>query len=175
MCGPVLVGGTLAALGAGTQLYAADQRAETQQQVADYNARMQEIEAAQIKERGIAKENLLREQAADKVAQQRAQAAAAGVNPGQGGAFQLQEGVRLQSNAEALQIRENFEQRSQAAKTGAELTRFQGEAQSYNTLLSGVGRAFSTGASLFNTGASAYNALNPGGGGGSGSGSSGGS
>lgn len=164
MCSPSLVvGGIAAVISGGTQYAAADQRADTQEQVASYNARQQEIEAAQIKRKGISQENRLREKASDKIAQQRAQAAGAGVRATTGGAFQLQEGVRVESNADALQIRENFEQNADAARAGAELTRFKGKASKYNTLLSGAGSAIQSAGSAFSTASGAYNKLNPGG------------
>lgn len=159
MCGPVAWGAAFALVGAGTTLFTSDQKADTQRQVAAYNARRQEIAAAQIANKGVAAENKIRSEASRKISRQRAQAAGAGVRVDTGGVLQLQEGVRLISNADALTLRENFRNQSQSALTQSRLTLAQGEAQAANTLLTGYGNAFQAGVSGYRAGSGFANKL----------------
>lgn len=152
-----------AVLSAGTTLYASDQRADTQRQVAAYNARRQEIQAAEIARQGVAAENQLRQEAALKMSRQKAQAAASGVRVNTGGALQLREGVRLISNADALTLRQNFRNQSQSALAQSRLTRLQGEATARNTLLTGYGSALQAGISGYRFGSGIDNRLKIGG------------
>jgi len=120
--------------------------------VADYNARVAENEAQEVRAAGVEAENIQRRKTAELLAKQRAQLGAAGVELGTGSALQLQEDTITLGEADALRIRSNFEAKVGSLETGAELTRSQGtfaesiaKTKSFGTLLSGTSKVMGTG------------------------------
>lgn len=164
MCGYAAWGLAFAALSAGTTMYASYQRAETREAVAQYNARMQEIRAERIQRKGVAAENVRRAEMHETISMQKVQTAAGGVRVGSGGALQLQRGVRLVSNAEALQIRENYNRRASTVQRQASLISARGQAASSQIMMSGFGNALGAAASGFSTGYSTARKLDTSGG-----------
>jgi len=99
-----------------------------QQGVAEYNARVAENEAEQVRRVGAERENVQRQRTAELISRQRAQLGASGVDVGSGSALQLQEDAQVLGEVDALRIRRNFEDRATGLETQASLTRQQGEA-----------------------------------------------
>jgi len=122
------------------------------QGVAEYNARVQENEATQLRNIAVEEENLQRQKTAELLSTQRAQIGASGVELGTGSAAQLQEATTTLGEADALRIRSNYESQIQAKETQAGLTRAQGEfaaqageMSAFGTILSGTAKTLGTG------------------------------
>ena len=123
-----------------------------QKGVADYNARVAENEAQEVRSAGVEAENSQRRKTANLLSKQRAQLGASGVELGSGSALQLQEDTVNLGEADALRIRSNYESRAKALETGSVLTRGQGEFaesagknKSFGTILSGGAKFMDTG------------------------------
>lgn len=107
--------------------------------VAQFNARQQEIEAARTREAGVEAENEQRRRAAELLSRQRAQLAATGVDIESGSPLLLQEDTETLGEADALRIRRNFQTRADSLEQGAEVTRAQGEARRSSLVSQGRG------------------------------------
>lgn len=146
MCDPVTI-----ALVAASSAYAAKAQIEQgkyMKGVAQYNARVAENRAEEVRQAGTEAENLQRAKTALLLSKQRAQLGAAGVELGSGSALALQESTVTLGEEDALRIRRNVTSQVGALRTGAELTLAQGEAaeaagrtQAFGTLLSGAASA----------------------------------
>lgn len=119
-----------------------------QKATADYNARVTENEAEEVRSAGVEEENIQRRRTAELLSKQRAQLGAANVDLSSGSALQLQEETQALGEADALRIRSNFENKADALDASAGLTSSEGSfAQSagdtaaVGTLLSGTGTA----------------------------------
>lgn len=152
MCDPVTATVAVTAIAGGMTAYQQQQQGKFQRGVAEYNARVAENEAQEVRNVGIERENIQRRRTAELLSKQRAQLGAANVDLGSGSALQLQEDTELLGEVDALRIRENFLNRASSLDTGAGLTRRQGEfaeAAGRNragaTLLSTTGSIISTG------------------------------
>jgi hypothetical protein len=149
MCSPTLV---VAVSSLAFQARTQQKQGRFQKGVQDYNARVAENEAEATRTAGVEEENIKRRQTAELLSKQRAQLGAAGVDIGSGSAFQLQQDVETAGEADALRIRSNVESRVGALKTGASLTRQQGEfaqtagsAAAAGTILGGTADILDTG------------------------------
>lgn len=152
MCEPTMVAG--GALLVSSMFTAQQQRAqgEFQQGVAEYNARVAENEAQQIRNKGVEEENIQRRKTAELLSKQRAQLAARNVDLTTGSALQLQEETEELGEVDALRIRSNTDDQVQAALSQADLTRTEGQfakeasrGRAVGTLLSGAAGASGTG------------------------------
>lgn len=152
MCEPTMIAG--GAILVSSLFTAQQQRAKGkhQQGVAEYNARVAENEAQQIRNVGVEQENVQRSKTAELQSKQRAQLASRNIDLTTGSALQLQEETAELGEVDALRIRSNTENRVEAALSQADLTRREGQfasesskGKAFGTLLSGVGSAFSTG------------------------------
>ncbi len=152
MCNPTAVMAVTTIASTFVTAQAQREQGRYQKGVADYNARVAENEAQEVREAGVEAENIHRQKAAQLLAKQKAQLGAAGVELTSGSPLQLQEDTVTLGEADALRIRSNFERRAEALETGAVLTRSRGEAakdalnkQATGTLLSGIGETIDTG------------------------------
>jgi len=127
---------------------------EHQQGVAEYNARVAENEATQIRNEGVEQENIQRRKTAELQSKQRAQLAARNIDLTTGSALQLQEETAELGEVDALRIRSNTDNRVEATLSQADLTRREGafaassansSGKAFGTILSGVGSALDTG------------------------------
>ena len=120
--------------------------------VAEYNARVKENEAQEVRRAGVEEENIQRRKTAELLSTQRAKLGASGIDLDSGSAFQLQQDTATLGEVDALRIRSNFETRADALGTGALLTRQQGgyaqragTNQAVGTLLGGTAQVLDTG------------------------------
>jgi len=125
-----------------------------QQGVAEYNARVAENEATQIRNEGVEQENIQRRKTAELQSKQRAQLASRNIDLTTGSALQLQEETAELGEVDALRIRSNTDDRVEANLSQADLTRREGAFAAYSanssgkgfgTILSGIGGALGTG------------------------------
>lgn len=147
MCEPVTIAATIAVVSTVAQGYAAKKQGKYQKGVADYNARVQENEATEVRTKGVEEENIMREKTAKLISKQKAQLGAANVELGTGSALDIQEETELLGEVDALRIKSNFERKATSLETQAELTRAEGEAAEKSgkqaflgSLLSGAGQ-----------------------------------
>ena len=96
--------------------------------VGQYNARLAENEATEVRNKGTEEENIQRRKVAELQSKQRAKLGAAGVDLDSGSAFQLLEDTEIQGEADALRIRSNFNDEANSLDQQAMLTGLQGEA-----------------------------------------------
>lgn len=116
------------AVGAVYSGYSSYQQGQFQQKVSEYNARQFENEAIQTRNKGVEEENKHREKIHQLIAQQRTQAAGAGVDVDSGSALWLQEDAAVVGEADALRIRRNFGDRADMLDDRATLTLAEGHA-----------------------------------------------
>lgn len=128
------------------------QQGRYQRDVAEYNARVAENQAQEVRTAGVEAENIQRRKTAELLAKQRAQLGAANVELTSGSPLQLQEDTVALGEADALRIRSNFEAQARSLETGADLTLSSGEAaaslgsqQAAGTILSGTAATINTG------------------------------
>lgn len=152
MCDPVTATVVVTAVAGGMTAYQQYEQGKFQKGVAEYNARVAENEAQDVRNAGVERENIQRRKTAELLSKQRAQLGAANVDLGSGSALQLQEDTELLGEVDALRIRENFIDRADSIDTGAALTRRQGafakaagRNQAGATLLSTAGSVIGTG------------------------------
>lgn len=152
MCDPVTISAVAVVASTAMQAQAQQQQGRYRKGVADYNARVAENEAQEVRGAGVEAENVKRLRTAELLSKQRAQIGASGVELNSGSALQLQEDTVALGEADALRIRSNFESRATSLETGAELTRSQGafaqsagEKGAVGTILGGTGKFLDTG------------------------------
>ena len=158
MCEPTTIMAVTTIAAAGFTANQQRKQGRFQKATADYNARVSENEAEEVRNAGVEQENIQRRRTAELLSKQRAQLGAANVDLSSGSALQLQEETQALGEADALRIRSNFENKAAALDTGAGLTQSEGafaqsagETAAVGTILSGsgtaVGQANSTGVS----------------------------
>jgi len=152
MCDPVTISAVAIVASTAIQAQAQTKQGQYRKGVADYNARVDENEAQNVRRVGGENENIKRQKTAELLSKQRAQLGASGVDLSSGSALQLQQDTVALGEADALRIRKNFESRAQSLETGAGLTRSQGDfAKSagqnaaIGTILGGAGSFLDTG------------------------------
>jgi len=156
MCEPTMI--TAGVMMVSSVYTAQQQRAQAkaqgshQQGVAEYNARVTENEATQIRNEGVEQENIQRRKTSELQSKQRAQLAARNIDLTTGSALQLQDETEELGEVDALRIRSNTDNRVEASLSKADLTRRDGAfanqstgGGAFGTLLSGAGAALSTG------------------------------
>jgi len=152
MCNPPLIQAVIAV--ASTAFTIQQQRAQGkfQKDIGEFNARVAENEAEDVRTAATEAENVQRQKTAQLLSKQRAQLGAAGVGIEFGSALQLQEDTVTLGEADALRIRSQGGQQFQALTTEASLSRRQGsfaEAASRTaaagSLLSGTAKVLGTG------------------------------
>lgn len=128
MCDPVTIATVMAVTATVSQGYAAKKQGKYQNQVAKYNARVQENEAEETIAKGVEEENIQREKTAKLLARQRAELGASGVGLTTGSPLDIQEETELLGEVDALRIKSNFQKRAVSLGQQAELTKATGEA-----------------------------------------------
>ena len=93
---------------------------------AEYNARVNQNQAQEVRNQGVEAENIQRRKTAELQSKQRAQLGAAGVDLGSGSPLQLLTDTERLGEIDALRIRSNTESQAQALETGASLINAQG-------------------------------------------------
>lgn len=146
MCDP----GTIIAVGAA--LYTGYQQREQgkfEEGVAKYNARQGENEAVRTRNAGVEAENIHREKVAQLISQQRAAAGAGNLDIDTGTPLRLVTDAESMGNADALRIRNNYEDRAKALESGASLllaegsnARKQGNMKATGSVLTAVSTAY---------------------------------
>lgn len=152
MCEPTTIMATMMIASTVYNAQAQREQGKYEKGVAEYNARMGEIEATQVRNKGVEEENIIRREAAELQSKQRAQLGAANVGLEFGSAGQLQEDTITLGEADALRIRANTDATVTALQRGAELDRSRGEfaesmgkSKAFGTVLSGAADVMGTG------------------------------
>ncbi len=148
MCEPTTILAVTAVASAAFTAQQQRKQGQFQKATAEYNARVAENEAEDVRSVGVEEENVQRRRTAELLSKQRAQLGAANVDLSSGSALQLQEDTQALGEADALRIRSNFESRAEALETGADLTLSEGafaesagQSAAVGTLLTGAGNA----------------------------------
>lgn len=128
MCSPTLVA-AVSAVSTVMQGYAAKQQGEYSNKVAQYNARNQENEAIQTRNKAVEAENIQRQRTAQLISKQRAQLGAANVDLSTGSAAGLIEDTATLGEADALRIKSNYSLQATSMDQQAGLTRADGAAK----------------------------------------------
>lgn len=145
MCNPIAAAVAMA----GVQMYSSAEQGKADYAVAKYNARQQENQAIRTRNKGTEEENRLRQATAEKVSRQRAQLAAGGVDVGAGTAVNIQEGSLSVGEADALTLRNNYQQEAQAMDDQASLTLLTGRNARRMSYLRGLAGGASSGVSTY--------------------------
>lgn len=127
MCDPATAYVALTAFTAISGANQAYQQGKYEQGVANYNARVLENQAQEVRNQGNEAENAHRQRVAELVSKQRAQLGASGVSLDSGSPLQLQEDAYTLGEADALRIRGNYTDKVNSLNTEATLTREQGK------------------------------------------------
>ena len=134
MCSPTLIFTAVTTLASGYMAkQQADDQADYQEGVGEYNARVEENQAQRVANKGVQEENIHREKVARMASSQKAQFAAAGVDVGSGSALDIQQETKEFGNIDALRIRESFQDQSTSLIEQSSLTRHDAGAQSQLT------------------------------------------
>lgn len=128
MCDPITVAVTMQTVSTVAKGYQAKQQGKYENKIAKYNARQEENEATQLRNKGVEEENIVRQKTAQLVAKQRAQIGAAGVELETGSALDIQESESILGEVDAMRVRKSFTQKAESMEEGAKLTLAQGEA-----------------------------------------------
>lgn len=126
MCNPAVVGWVITAVATVAQGYQQKQAGKFQEDVAKYNARNLENQAEKVRAKGVEEENILRRQAADLKAEQRAAFGALGIEIDAGSALEVQRSSEILAEVDALRIRSNFEEKALSLEEEASMIRAQG-------------------------------------------------
>lgn len=152
MCNPIAILAVTTAVSTAFTARSQIQQGKYKEKIAQYNARVAENQAQEVRRAGTEAENIKRRETAELLSRQQAQLGAAGIELGSGSALQLQESTVTFGEADALRIRSNTAAQISALQTGAELTRAQGVASkragyasATGTLLSGTAKFLGTG------------------------------
>lgn len=120
--------------------------------VADYNTRVTENAAQDLRNEGTEAENIQRQRTAELMARQRVQLAANNIDLSSGSALQLQEDTGILGEADALRIRSNYTSKINSLGTQASLIKSQGDMalaagrnNAGGTLLAGAGNVLGSG------------------------------
>lgn len=158
MCSPAAIPYIVMAVAAAAESYSQYEQGKFQEGVAKYNARQSENEAVRLRNKGTEEENKLRRNTAEIISNQRAAAAASGVDVDSGSVLQLQEDSALLGEVDALRLRQNFEDQAVSLEDQADLSRAQGKnarKQGKMSLITGGLMAASYGAQAQGAGAGA--------------------
>lgn len=100
---------------------------EVDQAVAEYNARAQENAATLTRERGVKEENAKRLEIAKQAERQKSQLAANGLDIGSGTSLKIVDDTFLRGESDALTIRQNYKDQTDAMDEQSRLTLLQGK------------------------------------------------
>lgn len=153
-----LAAAAVSAFGAIQQGNAASASYKAQAQASEYNAKIQEDNAARISREASIKEDNLRRQQAYFLGRQRAAIAESGVGLGSGSALDIQQDSETQAELDALTVRYEGETQRRAFLQDASLQRYEGSVARMNaseakkagyigavgSMLGGVGRYYNS-------------------------------
>lgn len=128
MCSLTFAVAAISAVSTIAQGYAAKQKGEYDNSVAQYNARVQENQATMTANKGVQAENAQRQRTAQLIAQQRAQIGANNISLNSGSASNLIQDTSMLGEMDALRIKSNYAQQVDSMNQQAMLTRNQGAA-----------------------------------------------
>lgn len=140
MCEPTTIALAAMAVAGGISAKASYDQGVHAKKVDEYNARVDENSAKEVRNKARIAENEERQKAAELVSRQRAVFAARGVNVDTGTALKVQEDTDLIGKVNAMRVRQNAEQQAQALETQAYLTKKEGK----NAKRQGTMKAIST-------------------------------
>lgn len=135
------------------QGYSQYEQGKFEEGVSQYNARQLENEATATRNKGVEAENIHREEVLQKVARQKAQTAANGLNINAGTALDIRSNTETIGEADALRIRGNYSDSAQTLDDQSKLSLAKGKAAmkaGKASLITGVLGAASSGAKGFN-------------------------
>ena len=112
--------------------------------ICPFNAREGENQATQLRNKGVERENALRQQNAQLLARQRAELASRNINIDSGSALQLQQDTEMFGEIDALRLRSNVLNEASALDRGASLTLAEGANRQREYQMEAVGTALST-------------------------------
>lgn len=145
MCGPIAAGVTAGVAMMGLNVYMGEQQAKAENATARYNARLQEIEARKVENKGVFEENKFRADLHERISAQRAQLAGSGFDVNFGTGLSLQEDQFAAGQADALMIRQNYLDQSEALQMSARSTLLTGRNSARLARLRGVTGGISSG------------------------------
>ena len=147
MCHPAVAYAAMAIAGAISAKASYDQ-GKFSKGVSEYNARVDQNAAQEVRNKGRIAESEERQRAMEFQSRQRAVLAARGVNIDSGTALQVQEDTGLVGEVNAMRIRQNTEQQASALREQAVLTRAegknakrQGTAKAVSSIIGSIGAA----------------------------------
>lgn len=143
-------------VGAGVSAYSSYQSGKSQQAIADYNAKTQEIQAQDARARGGFEANQKRREVAAALGQQQTQLAANGVETASGTSLNLASDTAWAGELDAKTIEVNALRAAYGYEQEAVGSRLQGKAamrnargSAYGSLLSGIGQIAQLGYSMY--------------------------
>lgn len=152
MCEPATIMAVAAVASTAFTIQSQQRQARHAKGTADYNARVAENEAENVRTQATEAENIQRQKTAQLLSKQRAQLGASGVELGSGSALQIQEDTVALGEADALRIRSNFGSQIDALNTESAMLQMQGSnaaakgrSDAVGTLLTGASTVIGTG------------------------------
>jgi|SRR5699024_1118406 len=145
MCGPIAAAAAVGVGMFGLNVHMGEQQAKAENATARYNARLQEIESRKTENKGVFEENKFRAELQDRISSQRAQLAGAGFDVNFGSGLALQEDQLAAGQADALMIRQNYMDQSEALQMAAQNTLLTGRNNARLARLRGVTGGISAG------------------------------
>lgn len=126
MCNPAIpyVMMAMASAAQGVQAY---EQGKFENDVSKFNAREQQNEATNTRNKSVEEENKQRRMTAELISKQRTESAAQGVDVDSGSAFQLQQDSAMLGEVDAMTIKNNFDMRADMLESQAVLTRKEGK------------------------------------------------
>ena len=151
MCHPTTIAATATVVSGAYSAIQQVQQGQYQEGVSDYNAVVAENEAQRVQNKSVEEENDLRQQTAELVSSQRSALGASGIAVDSGSALQLQEDAIIQGEADAMRIRDSYDDQVQSLEDQAEFQRNYGDAMARAGYTSAFGTLLSSGAKAFAT------------------------
>lgn len=144
MCNPAIIGLAFMAVGGAVQANQQRIDGEVAQNVAEYNAKLDERKAQDTINRGQEEENKHRRKVAALKGQQESQFGASGVELDSGSASDILAETEMLGEYDALTIRGNAEREAQALRDSARIERYQGKRKKEAGKAKATGTAITT-------------------------------
>ncbi len=144
MCNPMAAALVITAVGGAVTAYGQKQEGKAAEQVAEYNAKLDEREAQDALNRGQIEENKHRRIVAAQKGQQRAQFGASGIELDSGSVSDILAETEMLGEMDALTIRGNARREAQRLTDSARIGRFEGKARKRAANTRATGTAITT-------------------------------
>lgn len=148
MCNPAAVGLVMMAVGGAVQANQQRIDGEVAQNVAEYNAKLDERKAKDAINRGQEEENKHRRKVSAMKGQQKAQFGASGIELDSGSASDILTETEMLGEYDALTIRGNAEREAQSLRDSARIERYLGKQKKKSGNTRAVGTAITTAGSV---------------------------